>query len=215
MLRITRIFAAELLGSLAIVPYGKLLHAHGVDLQWPRLRAQGHTSWSSCAQSLLDCSFSPRFSNSSPCSTTTCMAQYPNTLCMKSTTHSTGQLTEAVLTGVRAMRIHGSLPQNKHSLHAPLISICKDVAYGNRPRTIMDIYVPSQQAAPSQPSHPESSWQNRPDTDSANRSMGDSAAADSKTSDSAQEQFPVALFCHGGVWATGAPPPKSLVLLVM
>ena len=44
LLRITRIFATELLGSLAIVPYGKLLHAGGVDLEGPRLRAQGPMS---------------------------------------------------------------------------------------------------------------------------------------------------------------------------
>ncbi|DBA84893.1 hypothetical protein WJX77_007852 [Trebouxia sp. C0004] len=127
LLRITRIFATELLGSLAIVPYG-----------------------------------------------------------------------------VRAMRIHQSLPHTKHSLHTPSISICKDIAYSNRPRTVMDIYIPSQQAVPSQPSHPKGSWQNLPHTDSANRSMGDSAAAHSGNSDSAQKLFPVALFCHGGVWATGS-----------
>ena len=102
------------------------------------------------------------------------------------------------------MRIHQSLPQAKYGLYKPAISICKDVAYSNRRRTVMDIYIPSQQAAHSQPSHPESSWQNRPDTDSANMSIRGSAAAHSKTSDSSQEPFPVALFCHGGVWATGA-----------
>lgn len=160
-----------------------------------------------CVQ-LLDCSFLSKFRISTPCNTTTCIVQDPNTLRMKASTHSIGKLTEAVLTGVRAMRIHQSLPQAKHSLHTLSISICKDIAYSNRPRTVMDIYIPSQQAAPSQPSHPESSWQNLPDTDSANRSMRDSAAAHSRNSDSdsAQEQFPVALFCHGGVWATGAPP---------
>ena len=41
LLRITRIFATEMLGSLAIVPYGELLQADGFDLEWPRLRAQG------------------------------------------------------------------------------------------------------------------------------------------------------------------------------
>ncbi|KAL0048047.1 hypothetical protein WJX82_006508 [Trebouxia sp. C0006] len=127
LLRITRIFATELLGSLAIVPYG-----------------------------------------------------------------------------VRAMRIHQSLPQAKHSLHTPSISICKNIAYSNRTRTVMDIYIPGQQAAPSQCSHKKGTWQNLPD--SANRSMSDSAAAHSgnSDSDSAKEQFPVALFCHGGVWATGS-----------
>jgi len=170
-------------------------------LLW-RLSARSYILKQLCA----DCSFSPRFSNSTPCNTITCIVQYPNTLRMKASTHSIAKTIEAVLTGVRAMRIHQSLPQTKQSLHTPSISICKDIAYSNRPRTVMDIYIPSQQAAPSQPSHPKSSWQNLPDTDSANRSMRGSAAAHSGNSDSAQEQFPVALFCHGGVWATGAPP---------
>ncbi|DBB12228.1 TPA: hypothetical protein ACH3X3_006332 [Trebouxia sp. C0006] len=102
------------------------------------------------------------------------------------------------------MRIHQSLPQAKHSLHTPSISICKNIAYSNRTRTVMDIYIPGQQAAPSQCSHKKGTWQNLPD--SANRSMSDSAAAHSgnSDSDSAKEQFPVALFCHGGVWATGS-----------
>lgn len=156
----------------------------------------------SCVQSLLDCPFSPK------CSTITCTVQYSNILHMKASTHSIAKITEAALTGVRAMRIHQSLPHTKHSLHTSAISICKDIAYSNRPRTVMDIYIPSQQAAPSQPSHPESSCQNLPDTDSANRRIRGSAAAHSgnSDSDSAQQQFPVALFCHGGVWATGASP---------
>ena len=104
--------------------------------------------------------------------------------------------------GVRAVRIHRSLPQASQSLHASSVSICRDVAYSNKQRTVMDIYIPSHHAASPQSSNCNDSQPNAKElgpTEHPVNSVVDAQAG------SVQRQLPVALFCHGGVWATGQP----------
>ena len=106
------------------------------------------------------------------------------------------------VSGVRAVRIHRSLPQASQSLHASSVSICRDVAYSNKQRTVMDIYIPSHHAASPQSSNCNDSQPNAKElgpTEHPVNSVVDAQAG------SVQRQLPVALFCHGGVWATGQP----------
>ncbi|CAL8466146.1 g5682 [Coccomyxa elongata] len=86
--------------------------------------------------------------------------------------------------GWRALQTHKALEafsegeQNKHS-----VGIVRDVRYGPMQRNVMDIYVPPCTAL--------------------DASSSDSTAHDNKALPSCSGR-PVALFCHGGVWASGA-----------
>ncbi|KAL3141616.1 hypothetical protein ABBQ32_004856 [Trebouxia sp. C0010 RCD-2024] len=96
--------------------------------------------------------------------------------------------------GVTALRVHRSLQPRQRSSSKPSVTICRDVPYATKPRTVMDIYVPSQTF------HPPTSTTQQAIQNTAKTSghhVSEQGVAESK-------QLPVALFCHGGVWATGA-----------
>lgn len=100
--------------------------------------------------------------------------------------------------GVTALRVHRSLQPRQRSSSKPSVTICRDVPYATKPRTVMDIYVPSQTF------HPPTSTTQQAIQNTAKTSghhVSEQGVAESK-------QLPVALFCHGGVWATGVPHPK-------
>lgn len=107
--------------------------------------------------------------------------------------------------GARALQVHRSLPSRQHSSSKASVTICRDVPYGAKPRTVMDIYIPSQSPASLKANDTEvQEATQHPAETSVLRGTGTvHSAEDSK-------QLPVALFCHGGVWATGA---CNLILL--
>ena len=94
--------------------------------------------------------------------------------------------------GARALRTIYRLPAHKQRLHNLSVTIIKDVAYGSRKRTVMDIYVPAQELAKGQ-------------IDTSKPSEGVQGKANGMVDPHANvpTMQPVALFCHGGVWATG------------
>lgn len=95
------------------------------------------------------------------------------------------------------MRVHRSLRSRQHSSSKASVTICRDVPYGTRTRTVMDIYVPSQ--SPSPPKAAKAVQQATQHLSDPSR-LHDSEAVHSARN---SKQLPVALFCHGGVWATG------------
>ena len=112
---------------------------------------------------------------------------------------STQQKTQASVTllpGARAFQTHYRLRTHSRRLPTPAVSIVRDVAYTNRKRTLMDIYIPAQDhQVPHGTSHRAS--------DHAEGSIDGSLQSAEQKSRQKSKQLPVALFCHGGVWATG------------
>lgn len=167
LLRLTRIFATELLGSLMIIPYGT------------------QTCNKPCAV--------PAYT-ANPTELSSAMTCRGPVACLRRQTgHSF--LPNA---GARALQVHQSLPSRHHSSSKASVTICRDVPYGAKPRTVMDIYVPSQ--SPASPKADDKALQqatqNPGDTSKFHGTGAVHSAEDSK-------QLPVVLFCHGGVWATG------------
>ncbi|EEH53145.1 uncharacterized protein MICPUCDRAFT_52052 [Micromonas pusilla CCMP1545] len=98
----------------------------------------------------------------------------------------------AIPYGVRALRLHRSLPDAVAGARdARGVRIVRDVRYASAPRAVMDVYLP----------------------DGASLANGAGAIADAVGGrgggggggggDSDSSAFPVALFVHGGVWAVG------------
>lgn len=99
--------------------------------------------------------------------------------------------------GVTAFRVHRMLqPRQKSRSHAS-VTICRDVSYGSKPRTVMDIYIPGQAPLASAKASQQLT-QSTASVDSTAKNYSDALRTKPGT-----EHFPVALFCHGGVWATG------------
>lgn len=100
--------------------------------------------------------------------------------------------------GVTAFRVHRMLqPRQKSRSHAS-VTICRDVSYGSKPRTVMDIYIPGQAPLASAKASQQLT-QSTASVDSTAKNDSDALRTKPGT-----EHFPVALFCHGGVWATGS-----------
>ena len=97
---------------------------------------------------------------------------------------------------MRAFQTHRGLRKHAQLEPSPDVSICRDVSYGKAERAVMDIYVP---AALEQQ---QSSCASRKAPD---HSHAEQVTAMSQTSGTpkASQSRPVAVFCHGGVWATG------------
>ena len=175
LLRLTRIFATELLGSLMIIPYGThLLHV------WNMRQAL-------YLQILLTAN-SAELSLAMTC-------RWPFARLHRQTCQ-----TSLVNAGATALRVHRSLPSRQQSSSKASVTICRDVPYASKPRTVMDIYVPSQSPASPKADHKATQQPTQHPGETSLTLNGNEAvhcAADSR-------HLPVALFCHGGVWATGA-----------
>lgn len=168
LLRLTRIFAVELLGSLMIIPYG--------TQACTALAAATLTRSLTKLTELLSAS----------------TRRWP---CM----HPYRQTFQYLLlsAGATALRVHRSLQSRQHSSSKASVTICRDVPYGTRSRTVMDIYVPSQDPSPPKAAKAvQQATQQSNETARLSGSMTVHSARNNK-------QLPVALFCHGGVWATG------------
>lgn len=97
-------------------------------------------------------------------------------------------------TGLRALKTHRRLPRAAQSVSTSTVSICRDVQYGKAERTVMDVYIP---ATVAQPSHAHT----RRMADS--HTEGNAVHTNNVNAQAERRTLPVALFCHGGVWATG------------
>ena len=100
--------------------------------------------------------------------------------------------------GATAMRVHRSLPSRQHSSSKASVTICRDVPYDVKPRTVMDIYIPSQS-----PASPEADHKAKQQATQHPRETATLHGLGTVHSAEFSKQLPVALFCHGGVWATG------------
>ena len=100
--------------------------------------------------------------------------------------------------GATALRAHRLLQSRQHWSSKASVTICRDVPYSAKPRTVMDIYIPSQTPTPpkAKAKAVQQSTQHPGETSKLHGSEAVHTAKNSK-------QLPVALFCHGGVWATG------------
>ncbi|EFN56733.1 hypothetical protein CHLNCDRAFT_144155 [Chlorella variabilis] len=115
----------------------------------------------------------------------------------------------AVPFGLRALSLHRSLPDARQRQRAgSTVAILRDVRYGQRPRNVMDIYLPpnvefsgslqqEQAQQPGQNGSPCRSGSTGSNGAAAGNGEGPEAAC-------AAEGAPMVLFCHGGVWAAGS-----------
>ena len=112
---------------------------------------------------------------------------------------STGHRTQTFVTllpGARALWTHYRLRAHNRRVPTPAVSIVRDIAYSNCKRTLMDIYIPAQDLQVSHSTSYRASDLAEGGTDESLQSAGQNSRQKSR-------QLPVALFCHGGVWATG------------
>lgn len=79
------------------------------------------------------------------------------------------------------------------------VSMRRNVPYGNAARTTMDIYIPAADKRGHGKGEPSAA------ATSSNQAAS-ASGAELSNAPQAPHGAPVALFCHGGVWATGTQP---------
>lgn len=118
----------------------------------------------------------------------------------------------AVPYGVRAFALHHSLPEAatlQQQRNRNSVSIIRDDRYGKKARNVMDIYLPPNTHPDPMTLGPSSSDElSVPGPGGASGKNVYSTALEAEHATKCVEQggpgAPMVLFCHGGVWATGA-----------
>lgn len=120
----------------------------------------------------------------------------------------------AVPFGVRAAALHRSLPDARAGrsgtrVHrGSSVSILRGVRYSARPRNTLDIYLPPAQGPedPAGPAPGAGAAASASQSSGGGASSGEAAGTEPCCGSGGGRGggTPVVLFCHGGVWATGA-----------